>query len=125
MDCLKEILAADIKCIDVKIMENTEKGEKPSKEVDSAFFSKVELLKEKSEVSVKDLTVVARADLMMIISTDHLEVQDKKLDHIARMLKMWKLQLEQLGVPQQHELINFFTARKAWKEASGGFPDSQ
>lgn len=56
--CLKEILAVDIKCIDVKIMENEDRNEKSSKEVETTLFSKIKLLKEISEVLVKDLTIV-------------------------------------------------------------------
>ena len=78
----------NIKCIDVKIMTNEDQNGKILKEVETTFFSKVKLLKEKSEVSIKNLTIVTRQDSMMIIGTNHLDIQDKKLDHIYRIMKM-------------------------------------
>lgn len=69
MGCLKEILAADIKCIDVEIMENEDQNGKLLKEVETSFLSKVKLLKKTNEVLVKGLTIVARVDSMMIIYT--------------------------------------------------------
>ena len=73
---------------------------KSPKEVETTFFSKIKLLKETSEVSIQDLTIIARVDSMMIIYIDHLDVKDNKLDHIHHIMKMWKLRLEQLGVLQ-------------------------
>ena len=82
MKFFKEILTADIKCTNVKIKENVNQEGKTSKEVESAFLPKTEALKQVKEVSVRELTIVARADSMMIFYADHLEAQAKKLDHV-------------------------------------------
>ena len=75
-------------------MKNEDRNEKLPKEVETTFFSKVKLLKETSEVWVKDLTIVTRVDSTITIYTDHLHVHDKKIDHIYGIMKMWKLRLE-------------------------------
>ena len=43
--CLKDILTTNIKCIDVKIMDNKDQREKTLKKVKMTFISKMELLK--------------------------------------------------------------------------------
>lgn len=125
MNCLKQILVGDIRCINVKIMGDVSQEDKSSKEVESTFFSRIEVLKQAKEVSVKDLTIVVRVDSMMIICIVHLEAQNKRLEHVTRIMMMWKFRLEQFGVPQQKEFIEFLVVDKVWKEAGGGLPMNQ
>ena len=82
-------------------MENEDQNGKLSKEVEMTFFSKVKLLKETSEVSAKNLTIIVVEYFMMIICIDHLDIHYKNIDHICRIMKIWKLHLEHLGTPQQ------------------------
>lgn len=82
-------------------------------------------MKHVKEASVKDLTIISRDDSMMVIYSDHLEVQDKSLEHITQFMMMWKLFLGQLGVLQQNQLINFLAVHKDLKETSGGLSMNQ
>ena len=65
-------------------------------------------MKEIKEISIKYFTTISKVDSMLI--RDHLEANERKMEHICKMKEIWKLWLENIGVPQQKELIGFMVA---------------